>query len=52
LIFELDDLEDQADSHERQVRLQLFSLEDDIDPIKVIFLYKIIYWIGEVANRA
>ena len=52
LIFELDDLEDQADSHERQVRLQLFSLEDDIDPIKVIFLYKIIDWIGEVANRA
>lgn len=52
LIFELDDLEDIADSHERDVRQQLFSLESDIDPVHVMFLYKVIDWIGEVANRA
>jgi len=52
LIFELDELEDIADSHERDVRQQLFSLESDIDPVHVMFLYKVIDWIGEVANRA
>ena len=52
LIFELDDLEDLADTHERDVRLQLFSLENDIDPVQVMFLYMIIDWIGEVSNRA
>ena len=52
LIFELDDLEDIADSHERDVRQQLFSLESDIDPVHVMFLYKVIDWTGEVANRA
>ena len=52
LIFELDDLEDIADSHERDVRQQLFSQESDIDPVHVMFLYKVIDWIGEVANRA
>jgi predicted phosphate transport protein (TIGR00153 family) len=52
LIFELDDLEEIADSHERDVRQQLFSLESDIDPVHVMFLYKVIDWIGEVANRA
>jgi len=52
LIFELDDLEDITDSHERDVRQQLFSLEGDIDAVQVMFLYKVIDWIGEVANRA
>ena len=52
LIFELDDLEDIADSHERDVRQQLFLQESDIDPVHVMFLYKVIDWIGEVANRA
>ena len=52
LIFELDELEDIADSHERDVRQQLFSLESDIDPVHVMFLYKVIDWIGEVTNRA
>lgn len=52
LIFELDDLEDLSDSHERDIRLQLYGLEADIDPVQVMFLYKIIDWLGEVANRA
>ncbi len=52
MIFELDDLEDIADDQERAVRLKLFSIESSIDPVEVMFLYKIIDWIGEVANRA
>ena len=52
LIFELDDMEDDADKIERDVRLELFELEDGINPVNVMFLYKIIDWIGEVSNRA
>lgn len=52
MIFELDDLEDIADDQERAVRLKLFSIESSINPVEVMFLYKIIDWIGEVANRA
>ena len=52
LIFELDDMEDEADKLEREVRLELYELEDGINPVKVMFLYKIIDWIGEIANRA
>jgi len=52
LIFELDDMEDEADKIEREVRLELFELEDGINPVNVMFLYKIIDWIGEVSNRA
>jgi predicted phosphate transport protein (TIGR00153 family) len=52
LIFELDDMEDEADKLEQEVRLELYELEDGINPVKVMFLYKIIDWIGEIANRA
>jgi uncharacterized protein len=52
LIFELDDIEDEADTHERDVRTELFKLEADMNAVEVMFLYKIIDWIGEVANRA
>jgi len=52
LIFELDDMEDICDTLERDIRLQLYGLETEIDPVQVMFLYKIIDWLGEVANRA
>lgn len=52
LIFELDDAEDEADTHEREVRAELFAIESQYNAIEIMFLYKIIDWIGEVANRA
>ena len=30
----------------------LFRLEKDLPPVDVIFLYKIIDWIGDLADRA
>ncbi|MDC0598349.1 TIGR00153 family protein [Gammaproteobacteria bacterium] len=52
LITQLDSVEDEADTLEREVRTSLFALEAGLNPVEVIFLYKIIDWIGEVANRA
>jgi len=52
MIHELDDLEHDADEIERQVRLALFKVEKDMHPIDAMFLYQIISWIGDVADKA
>nr|WP_299244703.1 TIGR00153 family protein [uncultured Halomonas sp.] len=52
LIRDLHELEHQADAQEIAIRRQLFDLEDDLPPVDVMFLYKIIDWIGDLADRA
>lgn len=52
LIEELDDGEHEADQLERQVREQLFNIENEMAPVEVIFLYKTIETIGELADHA
>ena len=34
------------------MRRNLFKLEQDLPPVDVMFLYQIIDWIGDVADRA
>lgn len=52
LIDELDRLEHLTDEKERDLRNSLFAVERELYPIDVIFLYRIIDWIGDLANRA
>ncbi|WP_101758464.1 TIGR00153 family protein [Oceanicoccus sp. KOV_DT_Chl] len=52
LIKELDNLENQNDKLQVKVRAQLFNLEKNLPPVDVMFLYKIIDWVGELADRA
>lgn len=52
LIEELDAGEHNADLLEREVRAQLFNIEANMSPIEVMFLYKIIDTIGELADHA
>ncbi|MDI5935864.1 TIGR00153 family protein [Halomonas kalidii] len=52
LIRELHVLEQQADSQQVAIRRQLFELESQLPPVDVIFLYKIIDWVGELSDRA
>lgn len=52
LIVELDEREHLADKLEVEIRAQLFAIEDDLPPVEVMFLYKVIEWIGELSNRA
>ena len=40
------------DEQQIQIRSQLFKLESELPPVDVIFLYKIIEWIGDLADRA
>ncbi|TWC41592.1 hypothetical protein FBY03_102341 [Pseudomonas sp. SJZ079] len=52
LIEELDVIEQDTDSLQIEVRRSLFKLEKDLPPVDVMFLYQIIDWIGDVADRA
>ena len=52
MIHQLDDLEHKTDDLERHIRHSLFKVEKDLDPIDAMFLYKVISWIGELADRA
>ncbi|MGO2149530.1 TIGR00153 family protein, partial [Halomonas sp.] len=52
MIRELHNLEHQADSQQVAIRRQLFQRESQLPPVDVIFLYKIIEWVGEVSDRA
>lgn len=52
MIKELDALEQTADKLEIGVRTSLFALEAQLPPVDVMFLYNIIDWVGDIANRA
>jgi predicted phosphate transport protein (TIGR00153 family) len=52
LIEELDRLEHNNDKLQVEVRDRLFKLESDLPPVDVMFLYKIIDWVGELADYA
>ncbi len=52
MIDELDRLESQADDLERQIRRALFAVEKQLPPVDVMFLYRVIELIGELADRA
>jgi predicted phosphate transport protein (TIGR00153 family) len=52
MIHELDKLEDQTDKTQVELRKQLFAIEKDFSPIDIMFVYRIIEAIGELADRA
>jgi predicted phosphate transport protein (TIGR00153 family) len=52
MIHELDRLENEADKLEVNIRATLFGLEAQLPPVDVMFLYSVIDWIGDLANRA
>jgi|SRR5690554_4198018 len=52
MIEELEAIEHDTDKIQIDVRRKLYSIEKDLPPVDVIFLYNIIEWIGDVADRA
>jgi predicted phosphate transport protein (TIGR00153 family) len=52
LIEELDQIETETDNQQASLRASLFNIEDSLDPITVIFLYKVIELTGEIADMA
>ena len=52
MINKLDEIERDTDEMQIVIRRKLFSIEKELSPIDVMFLYKIIEWTGELADRA
>ena len=52
LITELNRLEHENDELQVQVRAELFKIEAGLPPIDVMFLYKVIEWVGCLADSA
>ena len=52
MIEELDRIESDTDDIERELRRKLFAIEKQSDPVEVMFLYKVVDALGEMANEA
>lgn len=52
MIKELDRIEKDTDRMQIEVRAKLFRMEKDLPPVDVMFLYKIIDWIGDLADQS
>ena len=52
LLDKLDGLEGKNDQSEITLRAELFSMEKDLPPVNVMFLYSIINKIGEISDRS
>lgn len=52
MIKELDKREHSTDKMQVKIRAALFKIEKDLSPIDVMFLYRIIDWIGDLADDA
>lgn len=52
MLVELDVIEHDTDEMQITIRKKLYDIEDELAPIKAIFLYKLIEWIGDLADRA
>lgn len=52
LIKKLDDLESKTDKLQVAIRSKLFKVEKELPPVDVMFTYRIIEWVGELADKA
>ncbi|RUR12338.1 TIGR00153 family protein [Legionella sp. km772] len=52
MIVTLDEIEHDSDERLSEVRHRIFELENELSAIEVMFLYKLVQWIGELAEHA
>ena len=52
LVHEMDQIEDDTDVMQVEIRAKLFLIEDTLPPVNVMFLYRIIELTGDIADVA
>lgn len=52
MITRLDEIEGDTDKMQVAVRSKLFALEKELPPVEVMFIYRVIEWIGDLADLA
>ncbi|WP_448247383.1 TIGR00153 family protein [Thalassotalea agariperforans] len=50
MINQLDAIEDDTDTMQIALRSDLLKIENDLNPVDVMFLYQIIEWVGDLAD--
>lgn len=52
LVSELDEIENDTDAMQVRIRANLFSIEKELPPVDVMFLYRVIELTGDIADMA
>lgn len=52
MILKLDEIEHDSDDKLSDIRHRIFELEHELSAIDIMFLYKLVQWIGELAEHA
>ncbi|MBE8189432.1 MAG: TIGR00153 family protein [Candidatus Thioglobus sp.] len=52
IIQNINTLESQSDKIQHEIRAKLFPLEADLPPVDVMFYYRAVEWLGELADAA
>ncbi|WP_206483560.1 TIGR00153 family protein [Thalassotalea sp. G2M2-11] len=52
MIQQLDSIEDDTDNLQVTLRKNLLAIENELNPVDVMFLYQIIDWVGDLADLA
>jgi predicted phosphate transport protein (TIGR00153 family) len=52
MITRLDEIEGDTDKMQVTIRSKLFELEKELPPVDVMFIYRVIEWIGDLADLA
>ena len=52
MIVKLDEIEHDSDEKLAEIRHRIFELEKDLPAIDIIFIYKLVQWIGDLADHA
>lgn len=52
MIMKLDEIEQDSDEQLAEIRHRIFDMEKEMSAIDVIFLYKLVQWIGDLADHA
>ncbi|MCG7498216.1 TIGR00153 family protein [Vibrio sp. Of7-15] len=52
MIHQLDVIEDDTDAMQINLRQQLMAIESELSPVDIMFLYKILEWVGGIADQA
>jgi predicted phosphate transport protein (TIGR00153 family) len=52
LVEEVERIERRSDKRQLKLRSRLYKLEKDLPPVEAVFLYQVLVWIGDIADRA
>ncbi len=52
MINKLDTIESETDKLQVKIRTAIFAKEKDMNPVEVMFMYKVIDWVGDLADLA